>query len=179
LFEAAMDRLGVADRFFVRAEFCPDDRAELARADLVLLAGGDPALAWRIFERTGLENAIRARRDAGALLVGVSAGAVALGWLMDEGGSGSAGPPLLSFRFVPGVVAAHEEAEDWVPLRRLLRRAALPLPGYGIPAGGALVCHPDGSLEPLGEPTLFLSPEGTESPRETLLVPETGSTRTS
>lgn len=178
-----MDRLGVADRAFVRADFSAADRAELARADLVLLAGGDPALAWRVFERTGLEGAIRARRDAGALLVGVSAGAVALGWLVDAGGVDGREPPLVGFRFVPGVVAAHEEAADWVPLRRLLRRATLPLPGYGIPAGGGLVCHPDGSLEPLGEPTLFLSSESSGPARETLLVPssvpETGITRTS
>jgi hypothetical protein len=178
-----MDRLGVAQRSFVRAEFSADDRAELACADLVLLAGGNPALAWRIFERTGLEAAIRARRDAGALLVGVSAGAVALGWLVDAGELEGAEPPLVSFRFVPGVVAAHEEAADWAPLRRLLRRAALPLTGYGIPAGGGLVCHPDGSLEPLGEPTLSLGFESSGPARETLLlpayVPETGSTRTS
>ncbi|MDX1997262.1 MAG: Type 1 glutamine amidotransferase-like domain-containing protein [Thermoanaerobaculia bacterium] len=183
LFEAAMDRLGVAERSFVRADFSAADRAALARADLVLLAGGDPALAWRVFERTGLEAEIRARRDAGALLVGVSAGAVAMGWLVEHDRIGGAEPPLLSFRFVPGVVAAHEEAADWAPLRRLLRRAALPLPGYGIPAGGGLVYHPDGSLEPLGEPTLFLSPESTGPPCEALLVPsyvpETGSTRTS
>lgn len=178
-----MDRLGVAHRAFVRSRFDATDRAALQAADLVLLAGGDPAAAWRIFERTGIETAVRARRDAGAVLVGVSAGAVLLGWLAAAGGVEAGEPPLVTFRFVPGVVGAHEEAADWAPLRRLLRRGGLSLPGYGIPTGGGLVVHPDGSLEPLAKPTLEIALDDAGPGRDKLLlpsfVPELGSTRTS
>lgn len=145
IFAAAMEAVGIGEHRMVHSSFDAEDRAWLARADLVLLAGGDPLRGWRIFEQSGLREAITARYFEGATLLGVSAGAVQLGW--------AAGPePVLTFRLVPAVLSAHDEEDDWPSLRRLLASkevAELSVRGLGIPTGGGLVYHPDGAVEPV------------------------------
>lgn len=79
IFEAAMDALGVTDRRMIDSSFGPADRAFLERAWLIVLAGGDVRLGWDTFEHTGMKDVILRRHTQGAVLVGVSAGAVQLG----------------------------------------------------------------------------------------------------
>jgi len=79
IFEAAMDAIGIADRRMIESSFGPDDRAFLECAQLVVLAGGDVRLGWNTFEKTGMKDVILGRYAQGAVLVGISAGAVQLG----------------------------------------------------------------------------------------------------
>jgi cyanophycinase-like exopeptidase len=169
IFEAAMDGAGIADRRRIVADFPPGDREFLERADLVLLAGGDPLRGWRAFAARGIDEAVARRFDAGALLIGVSAGAVQLGWGAREetavdgaapGGGASAGVVVATFRLVPYFVGAHEEAEDWRGLERTVVASGAGVPGLGVPAGGAVVVHPDGALEPVGRPAVEIRPAG-------------------
>ena len=159
LFEAAMDGAGIRRRRMVRSAFPDDDRAWLAEAELVVLAGGDPERGWRLFRQAGIDDVLRERYAAGAVLLGVSAGAVHLGW--DH------------LDLVPALVGAHEEREGWADLARRVRRSPTPVRGLGLPFGGGLVCHPDGTIEPLRLPVHELVPEGGDL-RHGLLLPQGG-----
>src|SRR4051794_27912135 len=78
LFQAAMEGLGIRACRMIPSAPTADDRAALDHADLIVLGGGDVARGWQVFQETGLHTSIRERYDAGAILVGVSAGAVQL-----------------------------------------------------------------------------------------------------
>ena len=74
-----MDDIGITDRRMIDSSFGPDDRAFLERSQLIVLAGGDVRLGWTTFEKTGMKDVILDRYIHGAVLVGISAGAVQLG----------------------------------------------------------------------------------------------------
>ncbi len=167
IFEAAMERIGVNERRFVRASPSPADLDFLRRADLLLLAGGEVERGWRAFAAAGIDAIVAERYRAGAVLVGVSAGAVQLGhgWLPPESEEMVATAGLLPF-----LIDAHDEPE-WAHLRRTLRYAPDFLAGLGIPFGAAAVVAPDMTVEPLEKPLLelFRREQGLQ---EALLLPE-------
>lgn len=176
IFAAAMESVGVTAHRMILSGFGKDDRDWLASSGLVLLAGGDAIRGWRVFEQSGLGEAISSRYFAGATLIGVSAGAVQLGWLagpeeVDPPGPSGADRLAHTFRLVPAVVGVHEEGDDWRRLRALLRAADVPLRGLGIPSGGGLVYHPDGVVEPVRHPVHEWVPTDEEL-RHSLLLPD-------
>lgn len=79
IFEAAMDTIGITSRRMIDSSFGPEERAFLQGSQLIVLAGGDVRLGWTTFENTGMKDAILSRYTDGAILVGISAGAVQLG----------------------------------------------------------------------------------------------------
>lgn len=187
IFEAAMDGFGIGSgtgesgggdrRRMIHSAFPADDRRFLERADLVVLAGGDPLRGWRIFEQSGMEEVLRQRHLEGATLLGVSAGAVQLGWLIaapeDADGSGAAQEPVFTLRLVPAIVGAHEEDRDWADLKRAVARSNVAVRGLGIPSGGGLLYHPDQTLEPIRHPVVELAvdEDGDGPLRQSLLMP--------
>lgn len=174
LFAAAMESLGVADHRMILSSFPREDREFLAAADLVVLAGGDPVRGWRVLEQGEMRDAISARYFAGAVLLGVSAGAVQLGWLVaPEDVEPSASEAIFTFRLVPAVVGVHEEADDWRRLRRLMKVSGVAVRGLGIPSGGGLVYHPDGTVEPVRRPVHELV-VADDRVRHSLLLPADG-----
>ncbi len=156
IFSAAMESIGITDHRMILSTFPDEDRRFLDRADLILLAGGDPLRGWRVFEQSGIRDVISRRYFEGATLVGISAGAAQLGWAIapedrapDEIGRNAV---HLTFRLVPAILEAHGEASDWQLLRRLLHVSDLTVRGLGLPSGGGLAYHPDGTVEPLRRP---------------------------
>ena len=102
IFEAAVAAIGINDRRMVDSSFGPDDRAFLERAQLIVLAGGDVRLGWNTFEKTGMKDVILGRYAQGAVLVGISAGAVQLGhYGIVETPESSATELLDVFKLVP------------------------------------------------------------------------------
>ena len=102
IFEAAVDAIGITDRRMIDSSFGPDDRAFLQRAQLIVLAGGDVRLGWNTFEKTGMKDVILGRHAQGAVLVGISAGAVQLGrYGIVETPESSATELLDVFKLVP------------------------------------------------------------------------------
>ena len=158
IFRAAVEAVGIVDHRMILSSFTREDREFLASADLVVLSGGDPVRGWRIFEQSGLQEAITRRYFEGAVLLGVSAGAVQLGWAAapeeaaEAGGEIEPGDVSFTFRLVPAVVGVHEEDRDWEALRRVLRASGAAVRGLGIPSGGGLAYHPDGAIEPIRHP---------------------------
>jgi hypothetical protein len=146
LFLAAMAEIGILDCRHVPARPTREDLAFLEEADLILLAGGDTRRGWTAFEESGIKEKLTERYYAGALLIGISAGAVQLGlkgW--DEDGLFDA------LRLVPFVVDVHSEP-DWPDLHRVIPRAVEHARGFGIPSGGGALYHPDYSVEPVRHP---------------------------
>ncbi len=174
LFRAAMEQIGVRDCRHVPARPSAEDLEFLARADLVLLAGGDPLRGMEAFRAAGLDTQLPARYAGGALFVGVSAGAVQLGLrFASPGVDGAADREADGLRIVPYVVDVHDEP-DWEGLRRLVGGLTFQASGIGIPAGGAAVYHPDGTLEPLVRPLCEIT-RGDDALREALLMNESAS----
>lgn len=164
LFLAAMKEIDVVDCRHVPARPSPEDLAFLEAADLILLAGGDVRQGWTAFEATGLKDKLVERYYGGAILIGISAGAVQLGlkgW--DDDG------PFDALRLVPFVVDAHGEPA-WPDLHRVLPKAGEHARGFGIPSGGGALYHPDYSVEPVRHPLTEV--EITENGlRQALLIP--------
>src|SRR5687768_2655870 len=89
-------------------------------ADIILLAGGDVELGWRVFLKNGLNNHLVRRYFEGASLIGVSAGAVQLGLC----GLAADGSPIETSKLVPFIIGAHEESNNWKTTTELLRQSA-------------------------------------------------------
>jgi peptidase E len=145
LFVGAMAEIGVraGDCRHIPSQPDAEDLESLAAADLILLAGGDVQRGWRAFTAAGLKEKIVERYYAGAILVGVSAGAVQLGlkgWSDDE--------VFDTFQLVPFVIDVHDEP-SWSGLLRAVPKAGEVARGFGIPSGGGALYHPDYSLEPV------------------------------
>lgn len=162
IFEAAMDAVGITDRRMIGSSFGPDDRAFLERAGLILLAGGDVRLGWNTFEKTGMKDLILDRYAKGAVLVGISAGAVQLGrYGIVETSDTEATEILGMFDLIPLVIDAHDERAEWARLSRAIQTLKGTTTGLGIPSGGGVIAHPDGTVEPLRYPAHALTFEGT------------------
>jgi cyanophycinase-like exopeptidase len=169
IFQAAMEQVGIRDCRMIRSEYGHDDRASLLAAGVVLLAGGDVARGWRVMERTGMGADLVDRHRSGAVLMGVSAGAVLLGQkgcAEDEGEP----RPFDTLGLVPLVVDAHDEARGWDRLRRVIQAPPGGLRAVGIPTGGGVVYVPDGSLQSIRYPATCLLVNGAEV-YTTLLAP--------
>ena len=153
IFEAAMDAIGIPDRRKIDSSFGPDDRAFLQRAQLIVLAGGDVRLGWNTFEKTGMKEVILGRYVQGAVLVGVSAGAVQLGrYGIVETPESPATELLDVFKLVPVVIDAHDERAEWARLSRTIHALQGAATGLGIPSGGGVIVHTDTAIEPLRRP---------------------------
>ena len=184
LFCGAMASIGVEDCHMVPSTPNIQDLEFLDASDLILLAGGEPIRGWRSFESAGLQQRILERYYRGAVLVGVSAGAVQLGLYGAE--SGKNGIDLFeTLKLVPYLVDAHAEPE-WQGLADALPVAGEHVRGLGIPSGGGALIHPDLTVEPvrtaLTELTLsgssvsraLLFPPGAEDPDEASVAPASG-----
>jgi cyanophycinase len=171
LFLAAMEMMEVSDCRLVPSKPSREDIMFLEKADLILLAGGDVERGWKVFEQNGFKDLIARRRYDGALLVGVSAGAVQLGL---GALTNSARPKQLSmFRFAPFYIGAHDEKNDWWDLRALVNLSQTDTRAIGIAGGGGAAYYPDGTLEPIRKPLIeIVKQEGKIS--ENLMAPLSG-----
>ncbi|OBI40149.1 peptidase [Mycobacterium kyorinense] len=153
IFEEAVDAVGITDRRMIMSSFGPEDHAFLQRAQLIVLAGGDVRLGWDTFERTGMKDAVLDRYAKGAVLVGVSAGAVQLG---RYGVVETPESPTIElrefFKLVPLIIDTHDERAEWARLSRTVHLLGGAAAGLGIPSGGGVIVHPDATIEPLRRP---------------------------
>lgn len=149
IFEAAMEKVGVSDCRMIPSRLSSDDESFLNEADIILLAGGDVERGWNTFQENGLNEAIIRRYYEGCLLMGVSAGAVQLGLLGWPENNETAGSLFYTFKLVPWIIGAHDEDREWEGLKKAVEFIGENMRGIGIPKGGGLIYHPDGSIEPV------------------------------
>jgi cyanophycinase len=169
LFLAAMEGIGIEDCRAISASFSPADAAFLDRADIILLAGGSVQRGWDVFEQSGMKDVIVRRYFEGALLMGVSAGAVQLGLRAWREGARSSAQLFETFMLVPFLISTHEEKDEWESLVAALELFGPNARGIGIPAGGGMIYHADGSVEPVLYPLHQFSAEEGRIVRSLLL----------
>jgi peptidase E len=169
IFLAAMAGLDINDCRMIPVDLSEADHAYLEEADVVLLAGGSIKRGWAAFEKNGLIGRIVERYYNGAILIGVSAGAVQLG-LRGWPDSGTPHEEIFhTFQLVPVVIDVHDEPE-WSRLKQVVEKVGHPARGVGISSGGGLILHEDRSLEVLRHAAVefFAAEDGL---KQTLLLP--------
>ena len=177
LFEGAMQGIGIPDCRMIPAEPTDEDLDFFDQADLILLAGGDVERGWRAFESNGLQQRVVERYYAGALLIGISAGAIQLGLSgLRETEPTTNGAPqeperFDTFKLIPLVIDAHQEP-DWLELSEALPQAGELIQGLGIPSGGGAIVHPDMTVEPVRHALVELSLKGKEVRQNLILPPD-------
>jgi hypothetical protein len=165
IFVAAMEGIGIRDTRMIPARPSNADRAFFEEAEVILLAGGDAARGLAAFQESGLAERIVARYAQGAVLIGISAGAMQLGLRVLAGDA----PARDGFRLAPVVVGAHDEPE-WTALTREVEALEGLGRGLGIPLGAGAVVHADLTVEPVRKALVEISVvEGVV--RRALLVP--------
>jgi cyanophycinase-like exopeptidase len=136
------------------------DRAVVDRADLVFVSGGDPTHGAKVLARTGAAGWLREAHARGTPMMGVSAGAIALGawwidWPEDEDAPEEQADLVPCIGVLPGhVFDTHDEEDGWEELHvasRLLARRGEKSHFLGIPTKGALVFDAQGVMEVVGE----------------------------
>ena len=145
-----------ADMRRVLTAFADDSQRLVDEAPVLYLPGGDVAVLAERLRALGLDEKIRRRHAEGALVVGVSAGAIGLTryWVeFPEDGRPPYRIPCVGA--LPIAVDCHDEESDWEELRALLDCWQREEPGavvdaWGIPAGGALEIAPSGAVTHLG-----------------------------
>ena len=157
LFVAAMESMEISDCRLVPSQPSREDILFLENADLIVLSGGDVERGWQVLEQNGLKELLPRKRFDGAVLLGVSAGAVQLG--LGHLSNAAQPKPLDMFRFAPFYVGAHDERNDWFDLRVLVNLAQSNARAIGLLAGGGAVYYPDGTLEPLRKPLIEIVKE--------------------
>jgi cyanophycinase len=162
IFDEAMRAAGIAQRHRIYSSFNSKDRALLESAQVIVLAGGDVQIGWDTFLRTGMKEVILARHAQGAILVGISAGAMQLGRHAIIGETPTSFPRRLldGFNLVPAIVDVHAEDDEWERLWGFVELSEGTVTGLGIPTGGGLVVHPDATLEALRRPVHEFRMEG-------------------
>ena len=134
LFRDAAAASGPVECRHIPAQPNAAERAFLTNAEVILLAGGDAERGWRAFVATGIDAELRAVCDRGAVLIGISAGAMQMGAGMLE--------------LVPALIDVHDEKNGWSTLRAALQCDSL---GLVVPSGTAVVV--DGEcFVPIGQP---------------------------
>jgi len=144
-----------------------DDSQRLVdEAAVIYLPGGDVSLLSQRLRALGLDERIRHRHAAGALVVGVSAGAIGLTRFWVEFPEDGRAPYRIPCVGALGLaVDCHDEESDWEELRALLEAWQREEPGavvdaYGIPLGGALEIAAAGTVTHLGPAPKWLRLDG-------------------
>ena len=144
LFREAMVSLGVTDVRHVHAPPDDNDRAHVTRADHAVEPGRGEARPPGRGIPAGEEDEIRARHEDGAIVVGLSAGAIQLGHGYLE--------------LVAATVDVHAEP-DWEALTGTVEAQGGGR-GLGIPRGGGLVVAGDGAMTAIRRAAIELTRGG-------------------
>jgi hypothetical protein len=98
----------------------------------------------------------------GAVLIGISAGAVQLGLYGWQQDMHTYNAPFDTFKLVPFIIDAHAEDQGWERLQEQIKILNGKVKGVGIPAGGGLIYYPDRTIEPIRYPVYEFSLAGVE-----------------
>jgi hypothetical protein len=172
LFLAAMEGINITDCRMIPMMPLPEDEAYLSEANVILLAGGDPWRGWTLFKENSFVERLIERYYAGAVLIGISAGAMQLGL------KGWSEHPLMpnnlfdTLKLVPYVIDAHQEP-TWQHLRQVIRHMGEGVRGMGIPMGSGVIFHPDWSIEPVRHSLIEFTLLDDQIQQTLLLPPQT------
>lgn len=169
LFVAAMENIKIKNCSMIHSAFDEEDKKKLEAADLILLAGGDVKKGLQVLENTGMKDIILEKYYNGATIIGVSAGAIQLGWqslLVD----GIQEEIIDTLRIAPFLVDTGSNFSEWKNLKLLINDSKSMKRGIGIPAESGIVYHVDQTVEILNKPVdeFVMNENGMQ---ETVLIP--------
>lgn len=150
IFVSAMKQVDITDCRHITSFPVSEDFEYLTDADLILLAGGDIKKGWEVIRKSGLQEKIVECYYNGALLIGVSAGAVQLGvkgWKEYKRKKAHPKEFFTTFQVIPLVIDVHDEENSWERLGKIVQDGGQYSHGLGIPSGGGAVYHTDGAYE--------------------------------
>jgi cyanophycinase-like exopeptidase len=151
-----MAQIGITNCRMIPSNPVSEDRSFFNEADLILLAGGDTEKGMKIIRHNGFDEKMVERYHKGAVLMGVSAGAVQLGlkgWRIAEKEKYFL---MDTLKIVPYVIDVHDN-EDWARLHQAVGEEGKYTKGFGIPVGGGAVFHEDWSIEAIRHPLVEYS----------------------
>lgn len=137
IFEAAMDGIGLHRRRMIPFTLSADDYSFMNDAQIVLLAGGDPEAGLCTLKDNGVGETIVRKYLEGAVLIGVSAGAVQLGLFARANDDSAARGPVDALRLVKYIIAAGEESDEWKSLQRSVYATEGSARGSAFPGAAA------------------------------------------
>lgn len=152
MFEAAMNLADIHTCKHITAAYSSEEEQFLKTSDVILLAGGSVSQGFKVLNESRMQEVIRERRENGAVLIGISAGAVQLGLSAIEDET-----ELELLKIVPMCLAVHDEQDEWKMLKKLAGSPDTFFTGIGIPAGGGMIYHPDQTIEALRKPLTEIS----------------------
>ncbi|TQV77384.1 peptidase [Aliikangiella marina] len=171
LFKAAMDNIDLHESRMITSQYSKEEQEFLESADLILLAGGDIKVASEILEKTGMAKTVIEKYYSGAVLIGISAGAIQLGL----GIANCDGTLIEGLKLLPYFVEVSEKESNWNSLKKLLASSGQYNKGFGLSAGGGMIYHSDMTIEPLRNSIVECrsqSDDGVELGHNVLLPPQ-------
>ncbi len=170
IFVAAMENIGATSYQFIQSEFTENEREFLQSSNLILLAGGDVKLGWSVMQATGMKDILVERYKNGALLLGISAGAVQLGKLGAELICNNGINLFNTLHLVPYLISCHEELNEWRSAKQILTCLEDNIPLLCIPKGAIVEYYPQGNLQQIrGKSFVLVQQNGKISQTDNLL----------
>lgn len=149
IFESAMEQIGINNCQMISMNFTKADKDNIKKADIILLAGGDPKNGWDIFTKHGVDRIVCNRYREGAVVIGVSAGAVQLGSRVLQENTAGQNELFETFNLVPYIIDVHDEKSDWSKLERTIEVSDKKERGLGVRAGSGFIFYPNHAIEPV------------------------------
>ncbi len=150
IFESAMKQVNITRCRMIPSNPEADDFEFLTDADIILLAGGDTRTGWDIINENGIQEKLVECYYNGAVMMGVSAGAVQLGlkgWSDRQDNDLEPADYFTTMQLVPIIVDVHDEENSWHRLGKIVAEGGQYTHGLGVPTGGAAIYHTDGAYE--------------------------------
>ncbi len=147
IFQMAFQQIDIHDCRMIKSDPDAADTIFLKNSDIILLAGGDVEKGWDTIRRNGWDRIITERYNSGAILIGISAGAIQLGIReFKEHFDTEKNKDLDSLELVPFIIDVHTE-DLWQGFVEHLLSEGNGATGMGIPKGAGLAYYPDESFE--------------------------------
>lgn len=156
IFQQALCQVDIRHCRMIPSNPNPEEIQFLNSAHVIMLAGGDVWTGWSVISET-FQDILISRYHHGAILMGVSAGAVHLGmrgWKKTADGEYSL---FSALQVVPAIIDAHDQENEWNRLALAVMESGAFTRGFGIPFGGALIYYPDYSFEAIRMPVTEFS----------------------
>ena len=125
LFKGAMESIGVQYCRMLDSDFSTQDKVFIEKADLILLAGGDVAKGWDVIQVKRLKDVVIKRYSEGAVLIGVSEGAIQLGLYAADANIGGEYRIFDTFQVIPYIIGVHEENKEWSDIKTFVETRIL------------------------------------------------------
>jgi len=174
IFEAAMNNIGIINCKMISLLFDKEDKKYIEEADLILLAGGDVEKGMSFLKHKGMTELIVKRYMEGAVLIGISAGAVQLGscgFKDDENSEYLFKSNLIeTIKLIPFAVSVHCENDNWRELKVIINLSEGRERGIGIPSGAGMIYHSDHTVEPIRH-TLYEFIAKDKEIKESMIIP--------